>query len=68
LLWRNDSERQRLLYRDDGKRVFPRRKFVEVDSERHDLFSAIDLERITLLWERGGLDGMRKEASRGLFI
>jgi hypothetical protein len=39
LLWRNDSERQRFLYRDDGKRVFPRRKFIEVNSERDDLFS-----------------------------
>jgi hypothetical protein len=39
LLRRNDSERQRFFYRDNGKRVFPRRKFVEVDSKRDDLFS-----------------------------
>jgi hypothetical protein len=39
LLRRNDNERQRLLYRDDGKRVFPRRNFVEVNSKRDDLFS-----------------------------
>jgi hypothetical protein len=39
LLWRNDDERQRFLYQDDGKRVFPRRKFVEVNFERDDFFS-----------------------------
>jgi hypothetical protein len=39
LLRRHDSERQRFFCWDDGKRVFPRRKFVEVDSEKDDLFS-----------------------------
>jgi hypothetical protein len=38
LLRRDDSERQRLLYWDDGERVFPRRKFVEVNSIGDDLF------------------------------
>jgi hypothetical protein len=73
LLRRNDSERQRFLYRDDGKRVFPRRKFVEVDSKRDDLFSGHWIKRSreeesSAMEERGGLDGMGKKVGSGLFI
>jgi hypothetical protein len=37
--FRGMTVRGRGLYSDNAKRVFPRRKFVEVDSERDDLFS-----------------------------
>jgi hypothetical protein len=36
-LRRDDSERQRFLYWNDGERFLPRRKFVEVDSTGDDL-------------------------------